>query len=617
MCVDVDTNLLWHRRSMRLRAIKKSHQDSILLREVELSFDFMKLRIQEKILIGYAIGIACSITIGIFTYGANVASVKALQGVHLVAEIRKVAFQLRLQMSAAESAQRGFVLTGQEIYLDPFERSIAEVGPLIDTLEALQRRQTRVNLDISRIRGLTDQEIEGFKVMIVARREKGFDAALEMVLAGTGRSLMEDFMMTMERFRKSLDDSANELAEEGSREVARTQSIILYGTMGTALVILCAAVLLARNISAPLRLLTVAAERISIGDIGSESVRSERSDEVGSLSRAFDVMRQYLRRMSESSRAVAAGDLSVEVQVASSADEFGRSQSEMIRRLSELVEQVQRSGVQVNSSAVEIAATTRQQQTTATEVASTSAEISAAAKEVSTTSSDLLRTADEVNSVAEQAASLATDGKTGLVRMEAIMHQIMQAAGAINVKLGVMSEKASNITSVVTTISKVADQTNLLSLNAAIEAEKAGDYGKGFSVVASEIRRLSDQTAASTADIEKIVKEMVSAVSAGVMGMDKFSEELRRGATEISEVGRQLDHVVERVQSLAPSVDTLNEGMRSQNLGAQQISDALSQLGEAARHTADSIRESSRVVEQLNEASRGLQLGVSQFKLRK
>jgi len=99
--------------------------------------------------------------------------------------------------------------------------------------------------------------------------------------------------------------------------------------------------------------------------------------------------------------------------------------------------------------------------------------------------------------------------------------------------------------------------------------------------------------------------------------MDKFSEELRRGATEISEVGRQLDHVVERVQSLAPSVDTLNEGMRSQNLGAQQISDALSQLGEAARHTADSIRESSRVVEQLNEASRGLQLGVSQFKLRK
>jgi len=521
-----------------------------------------------------------------------------------------------LQMRVAESAQRGFLLTGQDIYLEPFDRAIADVGPLIDSLEALQRRQTRAILDTSRVRSLTDRKIEEFKATIAAQREKGFDAAREMILADTGRSLMEDFRITMERFQKALDDSASELLEASSREVARTQAIILYGTIATALAMLCAAILLARNISVPLRLLTLAAERISIGDIGSESVRSERSDEVGSLSRAFDVMRQYLRRMADSSRAVAAGDLSVEVEVASSEDKFGRSQSEMIRRLSELVEQVQRSGVQVNSSAIEIAATTRQQQTTATEVASTSAEISTTAKEVSTTSTDLLRTADEVNSVAEQAASLATNGKTGLVRMEAIMHQIMQAAGAITAKLGVMSEKASNITSVVTTISKVADQTNLLSLNAAIEAEKAGDYGKGFSVVASEIRRLSDQTAASTADIEKIVKEMVSAVSAGVMGMDKFSEELRRGATEISEVGRQLDHVVERVQSLAPSVDTLNEGMRSQNLGAQQISEALSQLGEAARQTADSIRESSRVVEQLNEASRGLQAGVSQFKLR-
>ena len=576
----------------------------------------MKFRIREKILIGYAIGIACSIAIGIFTYTANVASVRALKGVHLATDIGKVAYQLRLQMRVAESAQRGFLLTGQDIYLEPFDRAIADVGPLIDSLEALQRRQTRAILDTSRVRSLTDRKIEEFKATIAAQREKGFDAAREMILADTGRSLMEDFRITMERFQKALDDSASELLEASSREVARTQAIILYGTIATALAMLCAAILLARNISVPLRLLTLAAERISIGDIGSESVRSERSDEVGSLSRAFDVMRQYLRRMADSSRAVAAGDLSVEVEVASSEDKFGRSQSEMIRRLSELVEQVQRSGVQVNSSAIEIAATTRQQQTTATEVASTSAEISTTAKEVSTTSTDLLRTADEVNSVAEQAASLATNGKTGLVRMEAIMHQIMQAAGAITAKLGVMSEKASNITSVVTTISKVADQTNLLSLNAAIEAEKAGDYGKGFSVVASEIRRLSDQTAASTADIEKIVKEMVSAVSAEVMGMDKFSEELRRGATEISEVGRQLDHVVERVQSLAPSVDTLNEGMRSQNLGAQQISEALSQLGEAARQTADSIRESSRVVEQLNEASRGLQAGVSQFKLR-
>ena len=98
----------------------------------------------------------------------------------------------------------------------------------------------------------------------------------------------------------------------------------------------------------------------------------------------------------------------------------------------------------------------------------------------------------------------------------------------------------------VTTIAKVADQTNLLSLNAAIEAEKAGEYGRGFSVVATEIRRLADQTAVATYDIEQMVREIQSAVAAGVMGMDKFSEEVRRGMSEVTQVGDQLSQIIGR-----------------------------------------------------------------------
>src|SRR5258708_22470883 len=104
----------------------------------------------------------------------------------------------------------------------------------------------------------------------------------------------------------------------------------------------------------------------------------------------------------------------------------------------------------------------------------------------------------------------------------------MEASGSITAKLAVLSEKTTNINSVVTTITKVADQTNLLSLNAAIEAEKAGEYGLGFAVVAMEIRRLADQTAVATYDIEKMVKEMQSAVAAGGVGVDKFFQEMVR-----------------------------------------------------------------------------------------
>ena len=167
----------------------------------------------------------------------------------------------------------------------------------------------------------------------------------------------------------------------------------------------------------------------------------------------------------------------------------------------------------------------------------------------------------------------------------------------------------------VTTINRVADQTNLLSLNAAIEAEKAGEYGVGFAVVATEIRRLADQTAVATWDIEQMVKEMQSAVSAGVMGMEKFSEEVRRGVDDVRQVGAQLAHIIEQVDTLIPRFEEVNEGMTSQSQGAQQIRDAIVQLSESAQQTADSLRQSNGAIVQLNEAAGRLQEGASHFRV--
>src|ERR1051326_3000442 len=283
--------------------------------------------------------------------------------------------------------------------------------------------------------------------------------------------------------------------------------------------------------------------------------------------------------------------------------------------LSTLVGQVQRSGLQVNTTATEIAASAREQQSTAHEIALTTAQIGATSKEISSTSRALVKTMNEVNHVAEETAKLAGSGQSAIARMEANMRQIMDASGSISAKLAVLNEKTANINSVVTTITKVADQTNLLSLNAAIEAEKAGEYGLGFAVVAMEIRRLADQTAVATYDIERMVKEMQSAVSAGVMGMDKFSEEARRGVEEIRQVSTQLAQIINQVQTLTPRFQTVNEGMHAQATGAQQISETLTQLSEAAHQTAESLRQSNIAIEQLNGAARGLQTSVARFKL--
>jgi methyl-accepting chemotaxis protein WspA len=285
----------------------------------------------------------------------------------------------------------------------------------------------------------------------------------------------------------------------------------------------------------------------------------------------------------------------------------------VVRAINWLIAQVRRSALQVAASVTEIAATAKEHQATSAETASATSEIGATSKEIAATSKLLLKTINDVTEGAEQTANLAGTGQTGLARMEATMRQVMEAGAAVNTKLGVLNEKASNINQVVITITKVADQTNLLSLNAAIEAEKAGEHGRGFAVVATEIRRLADQTAIASYDIEQLVKEMQSAVSAGVMGMDKFSEEVRRGVNEVGQVSGQLAQIIGQVQALAPQFETVNEGMQSQSTGAQQISEALTQLTEAAQQTVDSLHQSSIVMDQLNSTANDLRTSVSRL----
>ncbi|WP_433738919.1 methyl-accepting chemotaxis protein [Pseudomonas putida] len=299
-------------------------------------------------------------------------------------------------------------------------------------------------------------------------------------------------------------------------------------------------------------------------------------------------------------------------------DEFGAVETgfnDMMAELTSLVSQAQRSSVQVTTSVTEIAATSKQQQATATETAATTTEIGATSREIAATSRDLVRTMTEVSTAADQASVAAGSGQQGLARMEETMHSVMGAADLVNAKLAILNEKAGNINQVVVTIVKVADQTNLLSLNAAIEAEKAGEYGRGFAVVATEVRRLADQTAVATYDIEQMVREIQSAVSAGVMGMDKFSEEVRRGMSEVQQVGEQLSQIIHQVQALAPRVLMVNEGMQAQATGAEQINHALVQLGDASSQTVESLRQASFAIDELSQVAVGLRSGVSRFKV--
>lgn len=299
-------------------------------------------------------------------------------------------------------------------------------------------------------------------------------------------------------------------------------------------------------------------------------------------------------------------------------DETGvlwNSVSRMTDGLVALVGQVHQSSAQLVTTAAEISATSRQQEEVVADFSTATSQVVAAVKEISATSQELAHTMETVKTVAAGAVQLADTGRTGLTGMETSICQLVEASTAISGKLAVINEKTGAISGVVGTITKVADQTNLLSLNAAIEAEKAGEYGQGFAVVAREIRRLADQTAVATLDIERMVKEMQTSVAAGVMEMDKFSDEVGRSVQAVNTISGQLTGIIEQVEDLAPKFESVNDGMRAQTLGAQQISQALAQLSVGARKTSESLRQFNEATAQLRDAGRRLQSAVAAFQV--
>lgn len=285
----------------------------------------------------------------------------------------------------------------------------------------------------------------------------------------------------------------------------------------------------------------------------------------------------------------------------------------VMKRTQDLIKQVQQSTIQLNSTATEIAAAAGEQNTTMQGFNASTSQIAASVKEISATGQELTSTVEDVHSRANETSTLADSGQRSLTSMESTMGQLSEATGSISSKLGMIREKAGGINTVVETITKVADQTNLLSINAAIEAEKAGEAGRGFLVVSREIRRLADQTAVATLDIEQMVRQMQDSVSAGVMEMDKFSEQVRECISRVAEIGGQMGEIINQVQVLNENFRSVSDGMRQQSEGARQIDEAMAQLITGVHQMSGTVKDFNMAAENLRRSAGDLQDEVGQF----
>ncbi|MBA4416659.1 MAG: hypothetical protein C0392_01920 [Syntrophus sp. (in: bacteria)] len=285
----------------------------------------------------------------------------------------------------------------------------------------------------------------------------------------------------------------------------------------------------------------------------------------------------------------------------------------MTSSLNSLLAQVQKSGIQVTSSSTEIAASARELEATVAEQAASINQVTVTSKEISATAQDFAATMNSVTEMASKTAELAGTSMTDLSDINATMNALLESTRQSTDKLNTINEKMGNISQVITTITKVANQINLLSLNAAIEAEKAGEYGIGFSVVAREIRRLADQTAVAALEIEAMITETQTSVGEGMAAVELYTRQTRTSTESIASISIRLERVIEHTQGLKPQFGAVNQGMQMQSDSACQISEAMGQLNETAIQTRDSLIEFKKVTQQLNEAVRDLQNEVNRF----
>lgn len=287
----------------------------------------------------------------------------------------------------------------------------------------------------------------------------------------------------------------------------------------------------------------------------------------------------------------------------------------MMRDLGGMLGGVRRTSRDIATTASEVRETAGRQHTVVQDLGSSAAEIAAAVEEMSATGSQLATTAEGVGSLSEDTADRAERGRRGLDRMRDSIGGLDRTSEGVCRHLAEIRERADGVGAVVVTITRVANRTNLLSINAAIEAEKAGPHGRGFGVVATEINRLADQTAAAALEVEAIVEDMQQSVSAGAEAMDGLAGVVRSSVETASEVSADLAAILGAIADLRDRFAELRDGVDAQSQGALQVRDAMRQLRDSSRVAGDVVQRLQSSAVRLDEASRGLEGAVARFRL--
>jgi methyl-accepting chemotaxis protein len=425
-----------------------------------------------------------------------------------------------------------------------------------------------------------------------------------------------------EKIRSISDEMGDKGKKEADDQIALDQhkadsAITLFIIVGIAALFfsIVIVILLNKTISQPLNEITKIASRIGEGDMNVELSLNGRKDEVGILLQNFSRMVNTLKITANAAQNIASGDLTGSIVPKSEKDILGNAFLKMLNNLRHIMKDISEGINSLASSSSEIL-------TAATQVASGAVETVSAINETTTTVEEIRQAAklssQKASRVSENAQQLVQVTRTGQKAVDETvkgMHEIQNQMEAVSSTIIRLSEQSQQIGGIIASVNDVADQSNLLAVNAAIEAAKAGEQGKGFAVVAQEIKDLALQSKQATIQVRNILSDIQKATSAAVMATEKGSKAVESGVKQSAQASDAINKLAESSGKAMEAATQIVASSQQQAIGMDQIGLAIQNINQAGTESEASMVQAEKAAKGLNELGQKLKLLVEQYKI--
>jgi methyl-accepting chemotaxis protein len=575
----------------------------------------MKWNVGTKISAAFGVTLAIFVIVGAVSYRSVTEQSEAAALVSHSHEVENQISQLLSNLQDAETGQRGYVITGVDSYLEPYRTGSTQAGENRKQLLKLVADNPRQEARVAALAPLIDAKLSELQQTVDLRRTHDFAAAQSVVLTDRGKKAMDDIRALLTDMRTEEEDLLRARADTAHADARAAQWTILLGTLAALVFAGLAGLIITRNIARPLQQLTGVAERVTLGDLSIAVPVDHRGDEVGVLARAFDRMTRSLRTMAGAAEQIAAGDLRTTVQPQSPNDLLGNAFVRMTANLRQQLGGVVEATAVLGSAASEIVASSTQLASGASESAAAVSETTTTVEEIRQTAQLASQKAKAVADSAQKAVQISNTGRKSTVEATAGMNRIRAQMEAIAESMMRLSEQSQTIGQIIASVEDLAAQSNLLAVNAAIEAAKAGEHGKGFGVVAQEVKSLAEQSRQATDRVRIILGDIQKATTAAVLATEQGSKAVEAGGRQTELAGESIEALATSVTEAAHAATQIATSSQQQLAGMDQVASAMENIRQAGTQNVASAKQLETAARNLNDLGQRLQQLVEGYAL--